>query len=178
MRIRTRYITSVIELTVFVLLFAGLASAQSQAASTDPGNTQTHRALGYVFAAPGVYIGNADSVATLHLGGGAEARVYRGLGIGAEIGGIAALQGSGGGLGLFSVNGSYHFEQKGKVSPFLTWGYSIVSGSGTRNLINFGGGVNYWLREGKGIRLEVRDHYYMDGSGRQLLGFRIGFTFH
>ena len=177
MSIRIRYMTTVIEMTVLVLLFAGVAAAQSPSASTAPGSARTHRALGYIFAAPGVYIGNVDSVATLHLGGGAEALIYRGLGIGAEIGVIGALQESRGGMGLFSVNGSYHFEQKGKISPFLTGGYSVVGGRGIRNLVNFGGGVNYWLREGKGIRLEFRDHFYMDGSGRQLLGFRIGFVF-
>jgi hypothetical protein len=97
--------------------------------------------------------------------------------VGAEVGGIGALQESGGGLGLLSANGSYHFARQRKVSPFLTGGYSSVFGHGQRNLVNFGGGMNYWLRERIGLRLEIRDHIYADGTGRHLLGFRIGFAF-
>jgi hypothetical protein len=177
MRIRTQCLTIVLGLTVLVFTFAGPASAQSPSGSTGPSSARMHRAQGYIFAAPGAYVGYSDSVATLHVGGGGEALVYRGLGVGAEIGAIGALEESGGGLGLFSVNGSYHFGQKGKIVPFLTGGYSVVGGNGTRNLANFGIGVNYWLRERIGIRLEFRDHFYLDGAGRQLRGFRIGFAF-
>ncbi len=177
MRIGTRRGTIVAGMTVLAFAFPGLASAQSPSPTTAPGSGQAHHAQGYVFVAPGAYIGYADSVAILHVGGGGEALIQRGLGIGAEIGAIGSLQESGGGLGLFSVNGSYHFRRNKKIAPFLTGGYSVVGGNGTRSLVNVGGGVNYWLRERVGIRLEFRDHFYLDGAGRQLLGFRIGFAF-
>jgi hypothetical protein len=136
-----------------------------------------HRAQGYFFIAPGVYNGYGGMVATLHIGGGGEAVVYQGLGVGAEVGLLSALQGSGGGIGLFSANGSYHFSRRNKISPFLTGGYSSVSGHGQRNLVNFGGGANYWIRERIGLRIEFRDHVYADGSGRHLLGIRVGLLF-
>jgi hypothetical protein len=130
-----------------------------------------------LFVAPGAYIGNAETVPTLHVGGGGEFLVYRGLGIGAEAGGIAALTQSGGGLGLISANGLYQFAPQRRVSPFLTGGYSSVFGRGQRHLVNIGVGLTYWFQEGKGIRLEFRDHIYADNKRRHLLGVRIGFAF-
>ena len=170
----------VMRLAVGLLLALFLApgsQAQSTTGTMPEESRQGHRGQGYLFIAPGMYIGNADSIAILHVGGGGEFLVYRGLGVGAEVGAIGALQESRDGLGLFSANGSYHFSRLRKLSPFLSGGYSIVGGNGQRNLVNFGGGVNYWLRERIGLRLEFRDHVYADGTGRQLLGFRVGFAF-
>jgi hypothetical protein len=177
MRIRRRTLTRFTVESLFVLFLSTWAQAQSTTDTPPAEEARVHHGQGYLFIAPGMYIGNVDSIATLHIGGGGEALVYRGLGVGAEVGGLGALQESRGGLGLFSVNGSYHFSRQRKVSPFLTSGYSSVSGNGQRNLVNFGGGVNYWLRERMGLRLEFRDHVYADGTGRQLLGFRVGFAF-
>ena len=137
----------------------------------------TYHVLGYFFVAPGIYSGYSDSTGTLHIGGGGEALVYRGLAVGAEIGCIVALEESRGGLGLFSANGSYYFSRQRKVSPFLTGGYSSVWGHGQRNLVNFGAGVNYWFRKRLGVRFEFRDHIYGDGFNRSLLGFRVGIVF-
>jgi hypothetical protein len=133
--------------------------------------------MGYFFAAPGAYVGYSESISTLHLGGSGEALPYKGFGVGGEVGGLVALQEPGGGLGLISANGSYHFNRQRKVAPFLTGGYSCMWGNGQRNLANFGAGVNYWIRERLGIRFEFRDHLYLDDSNRHLLGFRVGVVF-
>jgi hypothetical protein len=163
-----------------LILFLSIATsgwAQSSA-TPQPGKVGlAYWGLGYFFVAPGIYSGYSDSIGTLHIGGGGEALVYRGLAVGAEVGCIAALQGSGGGMGLFSANGSYYFSRQRKVSPFLTGGYSSVWGHGQRNLVNLGAGANYWIRERLGIRFELRDHIYAAGSDGHLLGFRIGIIF-
>jgi hypothetical protein len=177
MRIRGRNLTRLAVGFLFVLFLSTWAQAQSTTGASPIDNAPVHHGQGYLFIGPGMYIGFVDSIAILHVGGGGEALVYEGLGLGAEAGAIGALQESRGGLGLFSVNGSYHLSRQRKISPFLTGGYSSVSGNGQRNLVNFGGGVNYWLRERMGLRLEFRDHVYADGTGRQLLGFRVGFAF-
>jgi hypothetical protein len=176
MRSKDRKITRIAGVALLLLLFSAWAQAQSTTATAGEESSRRFRGQGYVFIAPGTYIGNADSIAIMHFGGGGEGLVYKGLGLGAEVGGIAALQESRGSLWLFSVNGSYHFSRQRKVTPFLTGGYSSVGGNGQRNLINLGGGINYWFREKQGIRLEFRDHIYTDGTGRHLLGFRIGFA--
>ncbi len=159
-----------------ILLLSAVAQAQS-AVNTVPRTDVygPHHFQGYLFAAPGTYVGFSESTATMHVGGGGEAILYRGLGLGAEIGVLWALRGSDP-LGLFSVDGSYHFSRQHKLSPFLAGGYSVIGGEGRRNLVNYGGGVHYWFSENKGIRLEFRDHLYADGTERHLLSFRVAFA--
>jgi hypothetical protein len=150
--------------------------ARAQAPAAAPGNPDRHHGQGYLFLAPGAYTGYSETRATMHVGAGGEALLYKGFGAGAEIGGIWALQGSDL-LAVFSADGSYHFSRGRKISPFLTGGYSLIWGDGSANMVNFGGGINWWLGERKGVRLEFRDHVYAEGSNRQIVEFRIGFAF-
>ena len=41
--------------------------------------------------------------------------------------------------------------------PFVTVGYSLAFRTSTANLWNFGGGLNYWLRDRIALMAEVRD---------------------
>jgi hypothetical protein len=43
--------------------------------------------------------------------------------------------------------------------------------------VNYGGGVNWWISEGKGLRLEFRDHVETQFTDVHYVGFRIGFAF-
>ena len=172
-----RYTQSRIAMMTLVFMSLSVwAHAQSPDPTSAPGNPDRYHGQGYVFVAPGAYVGYSETRATMHFGGGGEGLIYKGLGLGAEIGGIWAVQGSDL-LAVLSVNGSYHFSRGRKISPFLTGGYSPIWGDGSANMVNFGGGVNWWLGERKGIRLEFRDHVYAEGSNRQIVEFRIGFAF-
>ena len=152
------------------------AHAQAADPSAAPGNPDRYHFQGYIFGAPGAYHGYSETRATMHVGGGGDVLLYKGLGAGADIGGVWALSGSDL-LTLLSVNGSYHFSRDRRISPFLTGGYSGIWGDGSANLVNFGGGVNWWLGKRKGIRLEFRDHVYTGSENRQIVEFRIGFAF-
>ena len=162
-------------LIVGVLLLAlvpGLGSAQT---------ADQHKGHGYAFFAPGVATGGGATTSTMHFGGGGEGLVYKGLGVGGEIGYGTPWQSFSSGLGVFSANGSYHFlprQRDAKVVPFVTGGYTLFFRSGAANLFNFGGGINYWFREGVGLRLEFRDHVWpsSDQTGHYW-GFRIGLAF-
>ena len=96
---------------------------------------------------------------TFHLGGGVDFVIYKGVGVGAAIGALGA---SGGAFALADVNPSYHFTSLGrsrKWVPFVTGGYTRAGGrEWGENWFNFGGGLDYWLRSTKALRLEVRDH--------------------
>jgi hypothetical protein len=145
-------------------------------------NAESRRGQGYIFVAPGGTTTSGSTTGTLHLGGGGEAFVYKGLGIGAEIGYIAPMQSFKSGLGLLSVNGSYHFnssDKTKKVVPFISGGYSLLFRSGVANGFNVGGGVNWWMRDRVGLRLEARDHIFPVRNGPKLQAweFRIGLTF-
>jgi len=114
----------------------------------------------------------------LHFGGGGELYLYKGLGIGVEVGYLGATQDLGEGIGIFSANGLYNFSRGDrKVQPFVTGGYSLAFRSGTLNAINFGGGVHYWFSRKVGLRLEFRDHLSPSYADEHLWQGRIGFDF-
>ncbi len=134
------------------------------------------RVQGYGFAAPG----GAGGTVTMHYGAGFDALAYKGLGLGGEIGYLMPAESPGDGFGVFSPNVSYHFltgSKSGKFDPFVTGGYSLFFRDDTANAVNFGGGVNYWIKERIGLRFEIRDHVLPDSDNTHFYGFRVGVTF-
>ena len=111
---------------------------------------EIHHGLGYLYMAPGVSSGNATS----HFGGGGEYLLYKGLGVGGEVGWWRQNWDT---SMLVSVNGLYQFHASRKLVPFTTAGFSYSALDRTRG-VNLGGGANWWLRDNAGLRLEVRDH--------------------
>ena len=148
-------------------LFAGLLDAQ-------PSN-------GYVFFAPGGVSCCGNTAMTLHTGVGGEAVLWKGIGIGAEIGAwgfrrdyIDSVS------GIFSPNGYYHFihGKDLRVDPFVTGGYSLLFRSGHANFANFGGGATWWFHRRLGARFEFRDHINTTGTIVHFWGVRFGLAFH
>ncbi len=147
-------------------------------------NEERRRDQYYVFVAPGGAnnFTFGSTTGTLHFGVGGEGFVYKGLAIGAEAGFLAPMKSFSSGFGLLDVDGSYHFSSSyktKKVVPFITGGYSLSFGSGVANGLNFGGGVNWWMRDRLALRLEARDHIFpvSGGTTPQAWEFRIGFSF-
>jgi len=120
------------------------------------------------------------------LGGGIGVeRVFNiGLGVGGEVQGFG-LTGTGDrGAGvLVGFNGSYHFKlpERRRWVPFVTGGYSGLAvcsyGCGGVSGFNYGGGVNYWVKPNRGIRVEFRDHVFPSYGSVHQPEFRIGFSF-
>jgi hypothetical protein len=137
-----------------------------------------HSGQGYVFFAPGVATGGGFSEGTFHFGGGAEGFLYKGLAAGGEIGYVAPWKYSRSGIGLLSFDGSFHLNRSSRLSPFVAGGYSFAfQRSGHANAVNYGGGVNWWVRERYGLRLELRDQFLTAYTDLHYVGFRIGFAF-
>ncbi len=135
-------------------------------------------AWGYGFVAPGAYTPGTTS--TLHFGLGGEGLVYKGLGVGGELGYLAPTYAMAMGIGVASLDASYHFvthSPEQKFVPFVSGGYSLAFRSATLNLVNYGGGMHYWFSRHFGLRLEFRDHVYLTSSRAHALGFRIGVAF-
>jgi len=133
---------------------------------------------GYAFVAPGIAVGDG-SAGFLHLGGGGEVSLYKGIGFGGELGYMAPFESMSSGLGVLSVNGLYTFERRGgaKLEPFVTGGYSLIFRSGSVNAMNIGGGANYWFNNKVALRLELRDHFSPSHMDDHLVAGRIGFSF-
>ncbi|HYR44261.1 MAG TPA: hypothetical protein VER98_14625 [Terriglobia bacterium] len=159
----------------------------------------TPRWNGYVFFAPGTSTNVFyKELATIHIGGGAEGFIYKGLGAGAEIGPVIAWSAPGGYAisppfdrvhGLGSANIAYHFLPRTtdrKLEPFLTAGYSLFFGIGnsleipgrgsthTQSGYNVGGGVNFWLQKKAALRFEVR---HQSSIWYKSMDVRMGVTF-
>lgn len=110
-----------------LLAFLGSASAQSH---------------GYVFFGPGGVTSNGNTSSAAYIGAGGDAVFGPGAGIGGEIGYVTPWRNLDAGIGIASVNGSFHFNRDRSVVPFVTGGYSFFFRSGHASGFNFGGGVN------------------------------------
>jgi hypothetical protein len=131
---------------------------------------------GYAFVAPGALTAVGFTNGTLHVGGGAEHVLGSGIGLGAEIGAVGSWRNYGTAIGMFSVNGSYHFlRDRQRIDPFVTAGYSLGFRSGTLNFGNFGGGLNYWFSERIVLRIELRDHVHVSSRVPDLHYWSIRF---
>jgi hypothetical protein len=153
---------------LFLTVVTGVASAQS---------TSERRMRGYAFVAPGGTAGDGSAF-TIHYGGGAEGLVFRGLGLGAELGNVSPMGIDAGNLGIFSMNLSYNFGARGSsrgAAPFVTGGYSLrfADDEETVSGINLGAGVQYWATDRLGMRIEFRDHHFSRGV-LNFYGVRVG----
>jgi hypothetical protein len=137
-------------------------------------STDEHRGQGYAFFAPGVSTSNRNS-GFMHTGGGGEVLIKR-VGIGGELGYLAPWRYLSDGIGVGSLNGSFNLKP-GKISPFVTGGYTLFFRDGSANGYNFGAGVHYWFSDRAGLRFEVRDNVLPDYRDQNFVGFRIGVSF-
>ena len=131
---------------------------------------------GYGFGAIGASSGDFGHT-TVHVGGGGEGLFYKGFGAGAEIGYLTQTRDAGNGFGVASVNVVYHFVQPGrKLVPFVTGGATLAFRGGAAGGGNFGGGVQYWMKDRVALRFEFRDHIISSDSPH-FYGFRVGLAF-
>ena len=134
------------------------------------------RGWGYGFGAVGKSSGDFGRT-TVHVGGGGEGLFYKGLGAGAEIGYLGRDGGFGSGFGVASVNVVYHIARRGqKLVPFVTGGATTAFSTGATAGGNFGGGVQYWMKDRLALRFEFRDHIISSDSAH-FYGFRVGLAF-
>jgi hypothetical protein len=152
-------------LLVVLLSAAGHLSAQDF----------TFQENGYGFFAAG----SAPGTATMHFGAGYEMEIYKGLGVGGEIGYLTPFSDFGDGIGVFSPNGVFQFRiANDKFTPYITGGYSLGFRSGHIDGFNFGGGTHYWFGEKTALRFEFRDQVFDFGPTMEhYYGFRIGLSF-
>jgi len=155
----------------FVILLVVLLPLAAAAQSKD------RRGQGYFFVAP---TATTSGDFGLHIGGGGEGLVYKGLGVGGEIGYLGASRELSRGIGVLSPDVSYNFtkaSKSGKFAPFVTGGYTLLVGSDALHAANVGGGMNWWFKDHLGLRLEFRDHVTLQFGSAHFFGVRIGLAF-
>ena len=128
----------------------------------------------------------STAVGGTNTGFGGELLARKGVGVSVELG-YAGPNWSfdKSGLGVGSVDGSYHFfgskSRKG-VDPFAAGGYSLYFGNRTmfQSGFNLGGGVNFWLIKHVALRSEIRYQGgidYFNGGLTHYVAFRFGMAF-
>jgi hypothetical protein len=160
--------------SIWIVLLLALIPVLSFAQTEEGGRVQ-------VYSVTGVGRASGDN-AQLQIGGGVDALIYKGIGVGGEFVRNKERENLELGLNIFSTNGSFHFLGGGasdKFDPFATGGYSRLFGPGAGvNALNFGGGFNYWLTNKVGVRFEFRDHVFSAGNTTSnLYGLRGGVAF-
>ncbi|HTQ56004.1 MAG TPA: outer membrane beta-barrel protein [Bryobacteraceae bacterium] len=148
------------------LVFCAAAAAQSSS--------------GYVYVAPGGATSSGNTSMTLQMGVGGDFILGKGIGVGAEVGAVGPRSDfSGGVLGLFSPNASYHFvhSKENKFDPYVTGGYTMFFRAGHENLFNFGAGANYWFARRVGLKMEFRDQVYTQFTPVHFWGVHLGLAF-
>jgi hypothetical protein len=153
---------------VVLLLFSFTLSISA------PGQSRERRGWGYVFFGAGGTA--AGSEAFIHTGGGGEGLLYKGFGVGAEIGAFTPVTSGGKSLGLASLNLAGHFNRSGRLDPFVTGGASLAFRNGSAGGGNFGGGVQWWFKNRAALRLEFRDHIFSSDTPH-FYSFRVGLSF-
>lgn len=149
--------------------------------------SRQYRGEGYLFFGLGdsrLYCYRCGAV--VHVGGGGDLFLYKGLAAGAEVGYAhwGSYTSTQAWVGAGSI--SYHFRPPaahGKIEPFILAGgtgfFPTSEGRGAP-AGHFGGGVNFWLRERTALRLEIRDTVSREGNGYpgpHYISFRVGVTF-
>ena len=153
-----------IALPAFVLSVTLLLPSVALAQQQDKGQWYAFGAAGGQTGVGGVQVGG---------GIGYERLLYKGLGLSGEFGGYFGAEAR----AVLSANGSYHFRQSAsqKLVPFGTAGVSGLAGCGdgcgATGAFNFGGGINYWFRPHRGLRLELRDYVFDDHKWEMRVGF-------
>jgi hypothetical protein len=146
-----------IDSTIIGVMLAMLAGAE-------PADAQ---GLGYAVAGPAGFSGFfGSSAADFHAAGGGEFLVNGRAGPGAEVG---LLGNSSSRLLVLSLNGAFHFPTGSDLrrpSPFVTGGYTHMgSGEGGFNAWNVGAGLDVWMSDQYGLRVEFRNHVRPDVRG-------------
>jgi hypothetical protein len=138
------------------------------------------RSLGYWFVAPGGRTSSGVTGFDIHMGGGGELALGKGVSAGIELGAVGLRRDYTNSVqGVVSANGYYHFQSShsARWDPFVTGGYSLFFRRGASNLGNFGGGVNYWFANHVAVRLELRDHSAGGANMVHYWGARLGLSF-
>jgi hypothetical protein len=147
--------------------------------SSTPARSQSH-GEGFVAFGVGEYSNPFASGHIIDIAGGGELVLLERIGAGAELG-LAA--GGGDIIAVTCASGSAHFRgrQPGdRFDPFIKAGYAhlgALTDVGASNGWNVGGGVTYWYKARRGIRIEFQDVLYHSLGSDQLWVLRVGFAF-
>jgi hypothetical protein len=117
--------------------------------------------VGYGIFGPTVLSGGSEYLVSGTTAGGAEFLINGRVGLGVEAGFIGTPMS---GWPVLSATGVWHLTSNRRggptVSPFVAGGISSIDSERSPNRSwNVGAGVDVWMRERIGLRIDYRDHF-------------------
>jgi len=164
---------------VFVLVLGGSCSRSADAQDLSSWN---------LFAGAGGFTSREGGAGAWQVGGGVDVPVAPSASIGGDVG-LVGPTGDGverssyasvGNVFLISFNGAYHFTHHDaqQARPFVTGGVEVITANREASGgLNVGGGIDWWLRERRGVRVEVRDQLLAEFGATHLVTVRVGLIF-
>src|ERR1051326_3761430 len=141
---------------------------------------------GELFAGAGAFACCEGTASAWEIGAGVIVPVGRAASISATIGGIGPVgegivrEHSGyvvfGKVPVGSLSGAYHFRPTPhRLRPFVAAGIGTgISGDVAVGGLNFGGGVDFWTSERRGLRIELHDQLLQEFGTTHVVVMRIG----
>jgi hypothetical protein len=145
-------------MSIRTLVVAALAVGASMIAAPRQAESQV---VGYGIFGPTVLSGGSEYLVSGTTAAGAEFLINGRVGVGVEAGFIGTPMS---GWPVLSATGVLHLTSsrrgESRVSPFVAAGISTIdSGRPADRSWNVGGGVDIWLRDRVGLRIDYRDHF-------------------
>ncbi len=156
-----------------LVLFAAPAWAQEDAGPTT-------RVTG--FAAPGMLVADGTlvtEITPLRVGGMVEQVWSNGLGYGIDASYLTTFEEDlGNGIAMIAPAILYEFHTEGPVKPYVRGGPSfLVAQGGAAFLVHYGGGINYWIKESFGLKVEGRHSFFVEAPGVGIIDVLVGAVF-
>ncbi len=152
-----------------LVLFAAPALAQEDAGSTT-------RVTG--FAGNGALMVDG-SLVTMRLGGMVEQVWSNGLGFAIDASYLTTFEDvRENGVAMIAPAILYEFHTEGPLKPYVRGGSSFLIGQGGAGLlVHYGGGLNYWIKENFGVKVEGRHSFLVEEPGVGLIDVLVGAVF-
>ena len=154
-------------------LFAAPAWAQEDAGPTT-------RVTG--FAAPGMLVADgslAKGFTPLRVGGMVEQVWSNGLGFAIDASYLTTFEDvRENGVAMIAPAILYEFHTEGPLKPYVRGGPSfLIAQGGGAVLVHYGGGINYWIKESFGVKIEGRHSFFVEAPGLGVIDVLVGAVF-
>ena len=161
-----------------LIVVCALALFAAPAWAQDDGGT-TIRVTG--FAAPGMFVagGIVAGATPLRIGGMIEQVGSSGFGFAFDASYLTTFEDvSENSIAMLAPAVLYEFHTDGPLKPYVRGGPTFILGGGDAAfLVHYGGGINYWVKENIGLKVEGRHSLFVEAPELGIIDVLVGAVF-